>query len=140
MEMLKYFCLIIFVIQSCSSINVEVEYPKGSKTFIKKSLMEYINEGKGNATIEVSKNAIMVLGLSGTGKTTLVNYLNGNEMICFKKNGIWVVDLKNQTNIKSCGSIGHESQSETLYPSICTPFGANYSYVDNPGFKETRGL
>ena len=61
-------------------------------------------------------------------------------MICFKKDGIWVVDLKNKKKSQSCSSVGHESQSETLYPEICTPAGADYSYVDNPGFKETRGL
>ena len=68
----KYSCFIFLLIKLSGSITVPVEYPKGSNNFIEKDLIEFINDGKRNETIKVSKNAIMILGLSGTGKSTLV--------------------------------------------------------------------
>ena len=50
---IQYLCLIFLLIELCSSINVKVESPKGSNKFIEKSLMEFINDGKGNVTIKV---------------------------------------------------------------------------------------
>ena len=136
-RIIQYLCVLLSVFVLSRSFDGEVEYPKGSK----KSLMEFINGGRGNETIKIEKNAIMVLGLSGTGKTTLVNYLNGIEMICLKKDKKWIVDLKNENNTLPGGfRIGHGSQSKTLYPAIYTPIGENYSYVDNPGFSDTRGV
>ena len=62
-------------------------------------------------------------------------------MICLKKDKKWIVDLKNENNTLPGGfRIGHGSQSKTRYPAIFTPIGENYSYVDNPGFSETRGV
>ena len=132
-RIIQYLCVLLSVFELSRSFDVKVEYPKGSKKYTTKSLMEFINEGRGNETIKIEKNAIMVLGLSGTGKTTLVNYLNGIEMICLKKDKKWIVDLKNENNTLLGGfRIGHGSYSETRYPAIFTPIGENYSYVDNP--------
>ena len=40
-----------------------------------------------------------------------------------------------------CGfRIGHTDKSETQYPAAYTPPGKEYAFIDNPGFKDNRGI
>ena len=58
---------------------VVTDYKNG--TIVQQDLIEYIEEGKikisTSCESKCENKAVMVLGLSGTGKSTLVNYLNG---------------------------------------------------------------
>jgi hypothetical protein len=125
------------------TITVKVEDPIGSKIYILKDVIEFIEENKIylNEQKNPRERALMVLGLSGTGKSTLINYLNDIPLICLKKNGKWVLELESPNNTLPGGfKIGHLTKSETLYPSVYSPPNKNYSFIDNPGFKDTRGL
>lgn len=111
-----------------------------------KELSEYIENGKimmlGNSLkCKIAKKGVMVLGLSGTGKTTLINYLNGIPLVGKKIGRKFIVDLQYENRTLPCGfEIGHSVQAMTSLPSAYTPPGCDYSYLDNPGFKDTRGL
>jgi hypothetical protein len=121
------------------SLKVELKQEDGSiKT---QDLIEFINEGKLKmSNLNCQKRAIMILGLTGVGKSTLVNYLNDIPLRCIRINHIWRLDLANPNTSLKCGfKIGH-GNSETLYPSACTPPGKQISYVDNPGFQDNRGF
>ena len=121
------------------SLKVELKQADGSiKT---QDLIEFINEGKLKmSNLNCQKKAIMILGLTGVGKSTLVNYLNDIPLKCIKINLNWRLDLANPNISLTCGfKIGH-GNSETLYPSACTPTGKQISYVDNPGFQDNRGF
>ena len=69
-------------------------------TLTEQDLIEYIEEGKykilknlvGNTQIQ--QKAVMVLGLSGTGNTTLVNYLNDIALVSDRVDGVWLMRLK----------------------------------------------
>ncbi len=50
----------------------------------------------------IAKKAIMVLGLTGTGKTTLINYLNDVPLVGMKKDSSWRVTLKNESHRLPC--------------------------------------
>ena len=141
-QIIQIICLAILLLGTCNSdIKIKIESPKGSKMYVEKNLIEYINEGKEEIITHIEKYAIMVLGLSGTGKTTLVNYLNDVPLICTKLNGKWIIDLKYKNETLPGGfKIGHGSHSETMYPASFTPAGAKYTFIDNPGFKDTRGI
>jgi hypothetical protein len=81
----------------------------------------------------------MVLGLTGTGKTLLINYLNGIKFINIKDRGSKKLKPINGT-LPGGFKIGHGKSSETLYPAVYTPPNADYSYIDNPGFQDTHGV
>ena len=72
-----------------------------------------------------------------------MNYLNGVPLVCLKdpKTRKWIIDIAPNATSLPCGfNIGHTTMSETIYPAIYTHPGKSYSYVDNPGFKDTRGI
>ena len=140
-----YLALLVFVtlVHQTSSNNddltIEIKQPDGS--IITQSLIEFINDGKKKmSNTGCQKKAIMVLGLTGVGKSTLVNYLNDVPLKCEKKNGQWRIDLANPNVTLTCKfKIGHKD-SETLYPSACTPEGKHVTYIDTPGFQDNRGF
>ena len=124
---------------------VTIEYSNG--TIVKQDIIEYIEEGKLKISTgcesKCEKKAVMVLGLSGTGKTTLINYLNGVPLVCLKDpiTRKWILDIAPNATSLPCGfTIGHTSASQTIYPAVYTPPDEEYSYVDNPGFQDTRGV
>ena len=125
-----------------SEIILKVEFPKGSKSYTEKHLIDYLNESEAQMTqLKPNASAIMILGLSGTGKTTLINYMNDIPLYCKKLNGKWIIDLEfNNQSLPGGFNIGHESQSETLTPNVFASKSEEYSYIDNPGFKDTRGI
>jgi len=115
-------------------LTIEIKQPDGST--LTQGLIEFINDGKKKmSNTGCQKKAIMVLGLTGVGKSTLVNYLNDVPLKCEKKNGAWRIDLENPNVVLTCKfRIGHKD-SETLYPSACTPVGKQVTYIDTPGFQ-----
>jgi energy-coupling factor transporter ATP-binding protein EcfA2 len=138
---------IVFSIIISSSFSLEIEvFNKAKNISEKHDLFEYIEKGKitmleNSRRCKIEKKAIMVLGLTGTGKTTLINYLNGVPLVGMKKGRSWRVNLKNESHTLPCGfEIGHNAHSQTHLPSAYTPPDSDFSYLDNPGFKDTGGL
>jgi len=65
----------------------------------------------------IAKKAIMVLSLTVTDKTTLINYLNDVPLAGMKKDSNWRVTLKNESHRLPCGfEIGHNTHSQTHLP------------------------
>ena len=147
-----FLCLALTLFQAKNSLLfkqslfVKIQNQDGVK--LEKDLIEYIEEGKNSMKLnsignsEIQKKAIMFLGLTGTGKTTLVNYLGGIPLVCAREDGKWIIKLENE-NITLPGGfkIGHSlSTSETIFPAVYSPPTKDFSYVDNPGFTDTRGI
>lgn len=95
---------------------------------------------KGDEIIEGQKtkeNIIIVLGPTGAGKGTLINYLSGTALKPVYQDGTWKLSAeKTLPDI----SISHSRQSDTFYPAIHSPEGKNFSYIDSPGFGDSRGV
>ena len=139
-----YLTLLVFVtlVHQTLSNNDDLifDFKQPDGTYITQSLIEFINDGKKKmSNTGCQKKAIMVLGLTGVGKSTLVNYLNDVPLKCERNNnGQWRVDLANPNVTLKCKfKIGHKD-SETLYPSACTPEGKQVTYIDTPGFQDNR--
>jgi putative ribosome biogenesis GTPase RsgA len=71
-------------------ISLKVELKQADGSIKTQDLIEFINEGKVKmSTFGCQKKAIMVLGLTGVGKSTLVNYLNDIPLKCTRINRVW---------------------------------------------------
>jgi len=122
-------------------IRIEVE---GNK--YEKDLIQFIEENKKhlNSQSQIQNKSVMVLGLSGTGKSTLINYLNNIPLVCVKEKSKWILELQSPNLTLQGGfsiaKIGHRIYSQTFIPAGYTPKGEQFTYIDNPGFKDTHGL
>ena len=113
-------------------------------------LSMYIAEGVLNAQRLRGKEAVVVLGNTGAGKSTFLNYLMGCEMTTKTPAALGLVDLStNVVVVRPCSEggplddlmpIGHGKQSKTFLPHIeqdpnpLTP----YAYCDCTGFLDNR--
>lgn len=92
---------------------------------------------RGDSEIELTNNteAVMVIGTTGQGKSTLTYFIAGNntKLISYPHNAL-------QKYIKDCNQkIGTNSTiSATIFPNLVTHLETNTAYYDNPGFDDTR--
>ena len=118
-------CMMLHAFHSQSakkSLTVSIADPNDKSKYTQKDLIEYIEEGsriisnasKARGVTSTQKKAIVILGMSGTGKSTLVNYLNEIPLICYKRRDNWILDLKYQNLVLPGGfAIGHKTSSQT---------------------------
>jgi septin family protein len=111
-----------------------VEIQKSDGSFAYQDIIEYIEEGRkkisSNCNSQIQEKAIMVLGLTGTGKTTLVNYLNGVQLQCLRDrvSRKWILEIASNSSSLPCGfKIGHGTVSETIFPAVYTAPGEDFS-------------
>ena len=110
----------------------------------------YIAEGLTNARRLTGKEAIVVLGNTGAGKSTFLNYLMGCEMMLKDPEELGLDDLDDEVVVVRSRSeggpldeimeIGHGKQSKTFLPHIeVDPRQvSSYAYCDCPGFLDNR--
>jgi hypothetical protein len=110
----------------------------------------YIAEGLVNARRLTGKEAIVVLGNTGAGKSTFLNYLMGCEMMLKDPEELGLDDLDDEVVVVRSRSeggpldeimeIGHGKQSKTFLPHIeSDPRQASpHAYCDCPGFLDNR--
>lgn len=84
-------------------------------------------------------NLVLLIGETGAGKTTLANWLTDQKMIAIKNPGnsrqfILDVDSRNLSGIV------YGVQSGTTRPGLWKNSQENITYVDCPGFGDTRGV
>ena len=63
------------------------------------NLFELIEERKqsmfeSESINSIKSNAVIIMGPTGSGKTTLVRYLNGEELINLKVDNKWIIEKK----------------------------------------------
>ena len=85
------------------------------------------------------KDLVLVIGNTGSGKSTVINYLLGNKMKAEFHKGKKVIVGMSQDEI-NYPKIGLSNLSETLYPMVYEDLFNNLIYCDCPGFGENRGV
>ena len=92
---------------------------------------------KQNNSSLIRSKSIIVLGFTGTGKSTLVNYLNDIPLMCMRQKGRWIIAPKYENLTLPNGfQIGHSYHTETLYPAIYSPNDTNFTYIEFSGFQD----
>jgi energy-coupling factor transporter ATP-binding protein EcfA2 len=91
------------------------------------------------------KEAVIVIGDTGAGKSTFINYLLGCTMVEKAHEDAFenVVAVQPVSEGGSCDEvmpIGHEGKSKTYMPQVApVPEGSSLLYCDCPGFLDNRG-
>ena len=95
-----------------------------------------ISVGATRARKARGRSVLMVIGNTGAGKSTFVNYIHGCSMELFKtdkgKKAIRVKEAESELM-----PIGHTNQSMTFIPGIESD--DSFTYMDCPGFMDNRG-
>ena len=106
--------------------------------------------GRQNATAVANKSAITILGETGTGKSTSINYWMGCDMVLktpeeLEAMGVQeglddVVVVDPESTHPEVASIGHAITSHTFMPQIIQDSHRDTRvYCDFPGFSDNRG-
>ena len=119
------------------AFNNTIEDPLDSGN--KVDLDEYIKKQEILMSKSLPKeNAVMLMGPTGSGITTLANYLIGEPLVCRNISNNWIIEKV--TNNVSESDIGHSATSKTTTSKVYSPKEKHYSYIDNPGFFNNRGI
>ena len=114
-------------------------------------LTHCVDEGERNSEKAKGKDTLIVVGSTGAGKSTFLNYLMGCEMMLKDPEELGLDDLDDEVVVVRSRSeggpldeimeIGHGKQSKTFLPHIeSDPRQASpYAYCDCPGFLDDRG-
>ena len=83
------------------------------------------------------RDLVLVLGNTGAGKSTFINYMLGCEMVedVNDSTGDIRIDCSNPQ-----AKIGHGLTSETQLPEIFCGTGSELTFCDCPGFSDNRGV
>jgi GTP-binding protein EngB required for normal cell division len=84
-----------------------------------------------------NKDLVLVVGNTGSGKSTFVNYLMGKAM---KEERVKNSMEKGFTCDNPIMEIGHGFKSQTSFPESCCDPATNLTYCDCPGFMDNRGV
>ena len=104
--------------------------------------------GEAQAMKAVGKHLLLVIGNTGAGKSTMVNYLAGCTMQLIKRCDAGITTgnpkkkiIRTDPNSKQpeLMKIGHSNQSATFVPSSADAPELGLTFADCPGFLDNRG-
>ena len=120
-----------------SNSSKETERFIEDNEFSVEKLNNYILTGYQKMQAQIKgKKIVLVIGCTGSGKSTLINYLLSNNIL-FEKKSMKTVAKAEKTGEKF-PEIGHEDESKTLFPEVYTDTKSGLSYCDFPGFFDNR--
>jgi energy-coupling factor transporter ATP-binding protein EcfA2 len=112
-------------------------------------LTMYVSDGAKRAQEIVDKDAVIVIGNTGAGKSTFLNYLLGCRMALKSLQDVRLRGRRSDEVMTVAEPsdecpvvpflIGHGKESETFMPQIAAPDNDSLAYCDCPGFLDNRG-
>ena len=101
-------------------------------------LTNYIYDGWNSLKVAEGKNIVLVMGNTGSGKSTLINYLLGNKLEKKKDEEGKFRWYRVEGDTSPGPKIGHEDDSETIHPAVYQNLKDRIFYCDLSGFEDTR--
>lgn len=132
--------LMIFLLENCNLLNESVQ-PRPEERAIPKAIEKvqaFIQEATNNAVIAKDQEIVLVLGNTGAGKSTFINYALGSKMKIGYKEDLAEHFAEPEDGSKHWAKIGNGIESQTLLPSVYTTPHSKVIYCDCPGFHDTR--
>lgn len=87
-----------------------------------------VEEGEKYITALAGRDVVIVLGNSGVGKSTTINFLLGSKMV---RNGKSIDVDPSQAKL---ANVGHTNTACTVFPALYAVEGHPYVYLDTRGF------
>ena len=100
-------------------------------------LLSCIQYGQAKARRGEGKDLLMVIGNTGAGKSTLINFIHGCDMERVKVDHKKVVRVRHDSAVEEMMKIGHDNRSMTFVPDLNDD--ETFTYLDCPGFLDNRG-
>jgi hypothetical protein len=123
---------------SYSSMEMEMEREQDLLRIFQQNLQEFDWDKIANQC--KNKHLVIFLGKTNSGKSTLINYLAGKELLCDQEGDI----VLENPNDPLAAKIGCGDSSITSLPSILEAnpgfFYSNLFLCDLPGFNDSRGI
>lgn len=101
-----------------------------------KDILDLLAEGEKNINIDDNyENIVLVLGITGAGKSTFTQYIAGdnNKLVSVKVGNTYLIRDLNNTISGAYSSI----ISKTIFPELVVS-NSNLAYYDCPGFSDSR--
>ncbi|XP_003424252.1 uncharacterized protein LOC100680511 [Nasonia vitripennis] len=100
-------------------------------------ILNLLDKGETKIKMSVSKDVILFLGITGTGKTTASLFIAGyDDYIIAEKNP----NGKGYTVTDTLGKIGNSTvDSQTIFPDLLSDSNTDGAIYDCPGYTDSRG-
>jgi energy-coupling factor transporter ATP-binding protein EcfA2 len=100
-----------------------------------KETFELLDQYNGNEIdYKIGENVILLIGITGSGKSTVAQFLNNNEnLTAVKRNGAYLFVDGNKISDST-------TISKTLIPELIPVIGTDFVVADCPGFSDTRSV
>merc|ERR1711933_680739 len=94
-----------------------------------------------NPLLKSKEKQVLIVGTTGVGKSTTINYINDIKLEAKLLDGRYKLSAVEGKSLEGGFKIGTSNAiSETLYPGVYAPINQDFSYIDCPGFGDTRGM
>lgn len=118
------------------------EFELSTKGFDIEKIQQLLDETLPKLNLIANKDIVLVIGNTGAGKSTTINYQLRRKLTEIDNCGDESLDLafaydQKEDNTLKSAKIGHSSESETFTPSLYKG-DFNITYCDCPGFIENR--
>lgn len=128
---------VLFILCCFIAISVATNDQTDSKSI--QAIYDFLEECSTNFTLGEQKDVVVVLGNTGSGKSTVTLLLIGAKLIAVETiEGSGDFVIKDEKNIISPPE--QSTQSQTLIPNLNIDKEANTSYYDCAGFEDSRGV
>lgn len=102
-------------------------------------IFDFLNECSKNFILGEQKDVVIVLGTTGSGKSTLTLLLKGEKLTAVETSegsGDFVINDENSL----VSPPDKSTQSQTIIPNLKVDLESNTSYYDCAGFEDSRGV